>query len=172
MTFVTIKDFLRLFYLRSRGALSILVAMKTLLMALMLVLVGRNAMAHEPPSRAGEVRAVLDAQVEAWNRGDLETFMKGYWKSDGLTFFSGATRTAGYDGTVARYQKKYKEDGQVMGHLSFRELEVTPLGRDAAFVRGEWHLVRGKETMGGLFTLIFRKIAGAWKIVHDHTAAR
>lgn len=119
-----------------------------------------------------DVRGVLDAQVEAWNRGDLDAFMEGYWQSEGLTFFSGAARTAGYDGTLARYQKMYQDDGQPMGQLSFRELEIAELGPDAAFVRGEWHLVRGTETLGGLFTLIFRRIEGAWKIVHDHTGAR
>lgn len=119
-----------------------------------------------------EVRAVIDAQVEAWNRGDLDTFMSGYWQSPDLTFFSGATRTSGFDGTLARYRKQYQVDGQEMGKLKFPELKVTLLGADAAFVRGEWNLTRDKETLGGLFTLVFRKIAGAWKIVHDHTAAR
>lgn len=129
-------------------------------------------MAHHPsPAREGDVRAVLDAQVEAWNRGDLEAFMQGYWKSEQLTFFSGATRTAGFDGTLARYRKKYQQDGQPMGRLGFPALEVTPLGREAALVRGEWCLQRGKETLGGLFTLILRRIDGAWKIIHDHTAA-
>lgn len=33
------------------------------------------------------VRAVLDAQAAAWNRGDLDGFMAGYWKSPALTFF-------------------------------------------------------------------------------------
>lgn len=119
-----------------------------------------------------EVRAVIDAQVAAWNRGDLDTFMSGYWQSPDLTFFSGATRTAGFDGTLARYRKQYQVDGHEMGRLTFPELKVTLLGADAAFVRGEWSLTRDKETLGGLFTLVFRKISGAWKIVHDHTAAR
>jgi len=133
---------------------------------------GRSAMASPPASRAGEVRAVLDRQVEAWNRGDLDAFMQGYWKSDELTFFSGATKTAGYEGTLARYRKKYRDDGQPMGHLGFPEIDVTPLGREAALVRGEWKLVRGHQTLGGRFTLVLRKIDGAWKIIHDHTALR
>lgn len=146
---------------------------KLAVLAFGVVLLGRNAMGHElPPGRAGEVRAVLDAQAEAWNRGDLEAFMQGYWKSDELTFFSGATRTEGHAGTLARYRKKYQQDGQPMGRLDFPELQVTPLSREAALVRGEWRLVRGRETRDGLFTLVLRRIDGAWKIIHDHTAAR
>lgn len=136
------------------------------------LLAGGISMASEPGSRAGEVRAVLDRQVDAWNRGDLEEFMRGYWRSDALTFFSGATRTAGYAATLERYRKKYQRDGQPMGHLDFPQIEVTPLGRTAALVRGEWRLRRGRETLGGLFTLVLRRIDGRWKIIHDHTAAR
>ena len=136
-------------------------------------------MAHTPPpSRSGEVRAVLDDQVAAWNRGDLEAFMKGYWHSPALTFFSGANKTAGYDGTLARYRKKYQQDGQghpstaAMGHLDFPSIDVEPLGRDAALVRGAWRLMRGNEELGGLFTLVVRKVDGAWKIIHDHTSLK
>lgn len=145
---------------------------RLLMITLGALLFGRYAMATPPPARAGEVRAVLEAQVEAWNRGDLQAFMLGYWESEKLTFFSGATRTAGYAGTLERYRQKYQRDGQPMGHLEFPALDVTPLGRDAALVRGEWRLVRGKDTFGGLFTLVLKRIGGAWKIVHDHTAAR
>src|SRR4051794_27204303 len=49
-----------------------------------------------PPEESAAVRAVLDSQVEAWNRGDLDGFMAGYWKDDRLTFFSGDTITRGW----------------------------------------------------------------------------
>src|SRR5437868_14577691 len=124
--------------------------MRPFMIVLALALGGGVTMASESISRAGDVRAVLDRQVAAWNRGDLEEFMRGYWKSDALTFFSGATRTAGYDATLERYRKKYQRDGQPMGHLDFPSIDVMPLGRTAALVRGEWRLRRGRETLGGL----------------------
>ena len=34
-------------------------------------------------------QAVLDAQVSAWNAGDLDGFMAGYWNSEELKFLSG-----------------------------------------------------------------------------------
>jgi beta-aspartyl-peptidase (threonine type) len=118
-----------------------------------------------------DVRAVLDKQVEAWNRGDLEAFMATYWNSPGLVFQSGATRTQGWQDTRERYRRRYQAEGKEMGRLRFDDLEVQVVGPEAAFVRGRWHLVMkdGSEP-NGLFTLLLRRIAGDWKIVHDHTS--
>jgi beta-aspartyl-peptidase (threonine type) len=116
------------------------------------------------------VRAVLDAQVVAWNNGDVEGFMEGYWRSPKLTFSSGGDTTRGWDATLQRYKKKYQSEGAEMGKLTFRDLEIEPLGPDAALVRGRWQLVRTKDKPGGVFTLILRKTPEGWRIVHDHTS--
>jgi ketosteroid isomerase-like protein len=119
-----------------------------------------------------QVRELLSRQVEAWNRGDIEGFMAGYWNSADLTFFSNDTETKGWDPTLARYKQRYQSEGHAMGKLEFGSLVVTPLSRDAAFVRGNWHLTLpdGKEPHG-LFTLIVRQIGGEeWRIIHDHTS--
>jgi beta-aspartyl-peptidase (threonine type) len=116
------------------------------------------------------VRAVLDAQVVSWNKGDLEGFMEGYWRSPKLSFASGGEVTRGWDATLERYKKKYRSEGAEMGKLTFSELEVEPIGSDAALVRGHWQLVRSKDKPGGVFTLIFRKMPEGWRIVHDHTS--
>jgi beta-aspartyl-peptidase (threonine type) len=125
-----------------------------------------------PDDVAGGVRGVLDAQVEAWNRGDLEGFMAGYWRSPDLVFCSGATVTKGWDETLARYRKRYQSEGREMGRLRFDGVEVIPLGADAALARGAFRLRTsdGKEPHG-LFTLLFRRLDGAWRIVHDHTSS-
>jgi len=117
-------------------------------------------------------RSVLDAQVEAWNRGDLEGFMATYWRSPDLVFCSGSTVTKGWDETLARYRKRYQSEGREMGRLRFDGIEVIPLGEDAALARGAWRLVMtdGKEPHG-LFTLLLRRLDGAWRIVHDHTSS-
>jgi ketosteroid isomerase-like protein len=118
------------------------------------------------------VKAVLDAQVAAWNHHDLEGFMAGYWKSPDLTFFSGATETQGWEPTLERYRRSYQAEGHVMGTLSFSDLEIEGLGTDAAFVRGKFQLVMpdGKQPHG-VFTLIFRKFPEGWRIIHDHTCS-
>ncbi len=116
------------------------------------------------------VRAVMDAQVTAWNHHDLEGFMAGYWKSPELTFFSGTTETQGWEPTLERYRRSYQAEGHDMGTLSFSDLKVEELGTDAAFVRGKFQLAMpdGKQPHG-VFTLIFRKFPEGWRIVHDHT---
>ncbi len=118
------------------------------------------------------IRAVMNAQVTAWNHHDLEGFMAGYWNSPELTFFSGATETQGWQPTLDRYRRAYQSEGRAMGTLSFRDLQVEPLGSDAAFVRGQYELVMpdGKQPHG-VFTLVFRKFPEGWRIVHDHTCA-
>ena len=83
-----------------------------------------------------EIQAVLNRQVEAWNRGDLEGFMDGYWNSPDLTFYSGSTSVAGWKTTLDRYSQRYKGEGQEMGQLEFSDLKIEMLGPSAAFVRG------------------------------------
>ena len=125
----------------------------------------------EPKSAAAEIRALLDAQVAAWNAGNLEAFMDGYWRSQDLSFFSGGRKLSGWDATIERYRKTYQAEGREMGKLAFSELDIQPLGPNAAVVRGRWELTMsdGKKP-GGLYTLIFRRFKQGWKIVHDHTS--
>ena len=123
------------------------------------------------PRSAREVRAVLDRQVEAWNRRDLEGFMQGYWHSSDLTFFSGGAVVSGWESTLDRYRERYQSGGNEMGQLEFSDLKVELLGTRAAFVRGRFHLKMTSGEAGGLFTLTFRKLAEGWKIVHDHTSS-
>lgn len=117
------------------------------------------------------IRAVLDAQVTAWNAGKLEDFMTGYWRSPKLTFFSGGRKLEGWDATIERYRKNYQAEGKEMGKLQFHDLDFQTFGRGAV-VRGRYELTLsdGKKPTG-LFTLVFRKVKKEWKIIHDHTSS-
>jgi beta-aspartyl-peptidase (threonine type) len=116
-----------------------------------------------------EVRAVMDAQVEAWNRGDIDGFMRGYAQSPDTIFVSGDTVTRGWQTVLDRYKKGY-DSREKMGQLTFSELEIMPFGKDAAVVLGRWQLKRANDTPHGRFTLIFRRTRAGWRIVHDHTS--
>jgi uncharacterized protein (TIGR02246 family) len=116
------------------------------------------------------IRAVLDAQREAWNRGDIEGYMNGYARSDNTVFISGDNVTRGWQTVLARYKKNY-DSLDKMGKLTFSQLETTLLANDAAVVIGRWHLLRADDEPQGRFTLIFRKTKQGWKIVHDHTSS-
>ncbi len=115
------------------------------------------------------VRAVLAEQVEAWNDGDLERFMDSY--DDQVTFFTGGTILEGREALAARYRQRYQKEGKEMGRLSFRELHVQALNGDHVFARGRWKVEMQPETPEGLFTLLLRRTATGWKIVHDHTSS-
>ena len=126
---------------------------------------------EDPNQKADAIRKVMNDQVAAWNRGDIEGFMDGYWKSPNLEFYSGATVTNGWDATLARYKKNYQSEGKEMGKLDFSELAIHTNPSDTAWVTGRWHLkMKDGSDKGGLFTLIFRKTANGWKISHDHTS--
>ncbi len=131
---------------------------------------GQSATAP-PPSAKAAITKVLDDQTAAWNRGDLDAFLEGYWKSPKVVFQSGGTRNDGFDAMRDRYRKRYQGEGKAMGRLSFSGLEIEPLGADAAFVRGGYALAMPDGTHpSGLFTLILRRFDDGWKITHDHTS--
>jgi beta-aspartyl-peptidase (threonine type) len=135
-----------------------------------LLLLGSLSPADDGEDARKEIRKVLDKQAAAWNKGDLDGFMTGYWKSERLSFFSGGNRTEGWDATLERYRTKYQGEGKEMGQLTFSELNIELLGPESAFVRGRFTLVTTKGKPTGLFTLVFKKQRDGWRIVHDHTS--
>jgi len=115
------------------------------------------------------IREIMAAQETAWNRGDLEAFMEGYWKSDSLRFIGSKGLTYGWKQTLDNYQKGYP-DRDAMGKLTFTILSVEQLSRRSAFVVGKWHLARKAGDLSGHYTLLWRKIKGRWVIVADHSS--
>jgi len=145
--------------------------MKIALALTFTALVALTTFAQSEPQRAriaADIRAVMDKQAIDWNRGDIPAFMEGYWKSDQLTFVSSRV-TKGWQQTLDNYKKSYP-DKSAMGTLTFSDLEITVVSKDAAVVLGSWSLKREKDNPGGKFTLIFRKFKDGWRIVHDHTS--
>jgi uncharacterized protein (TIGR02246 family) len=122
-----------------------------------------------PKSDLEAITAVLHAQESAWNRGDVDAFLAGYWHSPELTFSGSSGVARGWDGVLARYKKNYP-DKAAMGQLDFSELESRFLGPDAALVLGRWHLKRENDDLGGVFSLVWQRFPDGWKIIHDHTS--
>jgi ketosteroid isomerase-like protein len=115
------------------------------------------------------IRKLLDDQAAAWNRGDLDTFMTGYWNSPDVEFVSGAGVTRGYADVLARYKKGYPTR-EKMGKLTFTDLEVHVECATSAYAVGQFHLDMPPDNPTGWFTLNFRKFKDGWKIVVDHTS--
>ena len=116
------------------------------------------------------IKAVINAQRDAWNRGDIQGYMEGYEKSDNTVFVSGDNVTRGWNTVLERYKKSY-DSREKMGQLEFSDLEITLLSQDSAVVLGRWLLKRSGDEPHGRFTLIFKKTKSGWRIIHDHTSS-
>jgi ketosteroid isomerase-like protein len=116
------------------------------------------------------IAKVLEAQQSAWNRGDVDAFLQGYWRSPELTFAGTDGIARGWDNVLQRYKRNYA-GREAMGQLDFSELEFRFLGADAALVLGHWHLARAKGDIGGVFSLVWERFPKGWRIIHDHTSA-
>jgi ketosteroid isomerase-like protein len=147
--------------------------MKQILMIFLLVLLGSSFAFSQSEKQkikiADNIRSEMNKQVEAWNRGNIEGFMQGYWNSPELKFVSGENVTRGWQPTLNRYKKSYDSKAK-MGVLTFSDLQIDVLSKDAAVVLGSWSLQRASDNPHGKFTLIFKKFKDGWKIVHDHTS--
>ena len=119
-------------------------------------------------SDESQIRMLLQAQADAWNRGDIDAFMEGYWKSDETAFIGANGITRGWLAVLDRYKKTYP-DRKAMGRLTFSGLEVHVLCPDAALVIGQFRLERESDKPAGIFTLDFRKFPEGWRIIVDHT---
>ena len=140
-----------------------------ILFAALLAVPSLAAQAGGNPEHA--IRQVLAAQVAAWNRGDIPGFMRGYANSPRTTFVSKSIEH-GYASILARYLGKYPNRA-AMGHLDFTGIEVRRLGAAHAVVTGYFRLTRPESAGGnasGVFSLVFAKEAGGWKIILDHTS--
>lgn len=129
-----------------------------------------SALQHPPSHLASaQISLALAKQQTAWNQGDVDAFMAGYWNSPDLTFSGSNGISRGWEAVTARYRRSYP-DQAAMGHLDFSDLEIRPLGEKSALVLGKWHLRRTSGDIGGVFTLVFQQFPEGWKIIHDHTS--
>ena len=108
-------------------------------------------------------------QSVAWNKGNIDEFMKAYWNNDSLAFIGHGGITYGYNNTLNNYKKTY-DDSAKMGKLFFTLIKVKKLSPEYYFVTGKWFLKRSIGDAGGYYTLLFRKIKGQWFIISDHTS--
>jgi hypothetical protein len=112
---------------------------------------------------------LMRAQESAWNFGNVEGFMKPYWKSDSLQFIGKKGLTLGWQKTLDNYKQSYP-DKAAMGRLDFTNLHIEILDEEAAFVVGRWQLSRIADTLSGHYTLLWKKMNNKWVIAADHSS--
>ncbi len=156
------------FYLSQNKLSGIIVVMKIVFLFLVSAALTINAFGQTDKASAA-IQKVMDDQSAAWNRGDIDGFMTGYWQSEKLVFISGDKVTRGWQQTLDNYKKGYDSRAK-MGVLKFSGLEFFPISKDAVIVLGSWALTRDKDNPHGKFTLTFRKFKQGWRVVMDHTS--
>jgi ketosteroid isomerase-like protein len=143
----------------------------TVAITICLAVISRSSIvATADSSDEAQIRAVLETQTAAWNRGDIDTFMTSYWKSEQTEFLGANGIAHGWQALLDRYHHTYP-DRKSMGTLSFSDLEVHLTCADAAYAVGKFHLLRETDQPSGVFSLDFRKFPEGWRIVLDHTTA-
>lgn len=141
--------------------------MRTILLITNFLLLSHSIFAQS--NEKSEILNVLEKQRLAWNEGNLEQYMMGYWNSDSLLFVGKRGPQYGWQKTFDNYKKSYP-DKSAMGILTFNILKVDVYTTDYAFVLGEWILDRKKDQPRGFFTLQLKKIEGKWKVIADHSS--
>jgi ketosteroid isomerase-like protein len=141
---------------------------KPISLLLLVSLISVAASLSASPEANTEILAVLNTQVAAWNRGDIDGFMDGYVRSDKLEFVSGGKITRGWQTVRDRYHRKY-DNAAKMGRLTFSDIQYNSLNAKHVIVLGRWSLRRKNDNPHGSFELIFRLTPAGWRIVHDHT---
>jgi ketosteroid isomerase-like protein len=115
------------------------------------------------------IKSLMNNQQAAWNNGDIEGFMKAYWKSDSLVFIGSRGLTYGWETVLSNYRKSYP-DQAAMGKLSFNNRLIREIDNNHFWVAGQWKLYRETDTISGHYTLVWKRINGQWRIISDHSS--
>ena len=145
---------------------------KTLHFFITLFLFSLNSYSQNPISLKDSlgIMNVMSLQQDAWNNGDIDSFMQGYLKSEELVFSGKSGPIYGWENTRKRYYSSYPNT-QIMGKLNFTIKKIRSISLNSAYLIGEYYLKRSTEDSYGHFTLLWKKVDDNWLIVSDHTSA-
>jgi hypothetical protein len=140
------------------------------IIAVAILIVGLSACGSETHVKDKEmIEDVMQGQAVAWNKGNLEGYMTGYWMSDSLVFSGGKSISRGWQAALDRYKISYP-NVEAMGKLEFNEIETQFSSKQSAYTIGEWTLFRTSDTLSGRFTLVWKKVNNSWVIIADHSS--
>jgi ketosteroid isomerase-like protein len=125
----------------------------------------------EAGSAKEEITAILEEQDAAWNRGDLDSFMKPYDDTAELVFIGANGPIRSSKVMKEGYEARYKTGQSDFGKLTFSQLEVEELAANLARAWGKWKVEQNEKILSGWFSLILRKKSDGWKIIHDHSSS-
>jgi len=113
---------------------------------------------------------MMSRSAAAWNRGDLDAFVRDYADDLGTTYIGSRGIVRGRAAIREVYAPRFAP-GAARDSLHFERVEVDLLAPDLANTIAWYVLVRGDSvTAKGPTSLVMRRVNGAWKIVHDHSS--
>lgn len=116
-----------------------------------------------------KIRQMLDASVQAFNRGDLPAHLAIYDAS--VNFMTKNGPRPGIAPIEKAFREAYFRDGKPKQLLRFEQLAVRQLAPDVALATARFVLCGGDEKdQSGWFTLVWVRTASGWKAVHDHSS--
>ena len=118
-----------------------------------------------------EINGLMYEQEESWNNGNIEDFMKKYWKNDSLIFIGKSGINYGWNKTTSNYKKSYPSRN-LMGLLHFNNIKCLPINDTTHIISGQWNISRldSSKNVGGYYSLMWIKKENGWRIVYDHSS--
>src|SRR5574341_256755 len=136
-----------------------------------------SAAAQTASALRAEVEPVVRAYVEAHNRGDAAAIADAYSQQPGVTTVGDGQIIRGWD-RIREYYDQLDELMATGGRLQVRvsSFDVIPLGPGYALVVANYGLTAAIEAaevrQRGAMTLVLQKVAGQWKVIHDHSSTK
>ena len=118
-----------------------------------------------------EINDLMYEQEDSWNEGNIEDFMKKYWRNDSLIFIGKSGINYGWNKTTSNYKKSYPSRNS-MGLLHFNNIKCLPINDTTHIISGQWNISRldSSKNIGGYYSLMWIKKEDGWRIVYDHTS--
>ena len=118
-----------------------------------------------------EINDLMYEQEESWNKGNIEDFMKKYWRNDSLIFIGKSGINYGWNKTTSNYKKSYPSQN-LMGLLHFNNIKCLSINDTTHIISGQWNISRleSSKNVGGYYSLMWIKKENGWRIVYDHSS--
>jgi uncharacterized protein (TIGR02246 family) len=130
----------------------------------------RKISATESQKTEAAIRDIFEAGCAAWNRGDLDGYLRSYWDSDQTLWVSGGSLRRGREAIAAAYKSRFSNPLQ-MGKLTIADLEIEVLTSTDATAFGRWIPLMEGGPSRGFFTVRLKKVEGTWLFVSDHSSS-
>lgn len=122
-----------------------------------------------PARQREEIVAFVRGYIDIHNRVDIDAAMQMYSRNPNVSSAVLGTITRGWDALRAQADEAVGSGGSYQ--IALGSLDVTPLGQAAVVVSSVTLTVatpEGPVQVRGAMTLVLERVAGVWKVLHEH----